>query len=121
MGMPRPGDRWQVGQVVALKKPHPCGGRSWTIYKLGLDVGLQCRQCGQRIKLMRRQFERAVERIEEVQRPTSKDPRVCVIQQPLCSMPTASLLPTCLIIRTLDVGRHQCVPRVPPLARTFAA
>ncbi len=52
---------WQVGQEVILKKPHPCGGRRWTIYKLGMDVGLQCQQCGQRIKLVRRQFERAVD------------------------------------------------------------
>ena len=52
---------WQVGQEVVLKKHHPCGGRRWTIYKLGMDVGLQCLQCGQRIKLVRRQFERAVD------------------------------------------------------------
>ena len=32
------------------------------IILLGMDVGLQCQQCGQRIKLARRKFERAVER-----------------------------------------------------------
>ncbi|MBI3325606.1 MAG: DUF951 domain-containing protein [Nitrospinae bacterium] len=52
---------WHVGQLVALKKPHPCGVRIWTIYKLGRDVGLQCQLCGQRVKLVRRTFERAVE------------------------------------------------------------
>jgi hypothetical protein len=52
---------WQVGQAVILKKSHPCGGQRWTIYKLGMDVGLQCQQCGQRIKLARRKFERAVD------------------------------------------------------------
>lgn len=54
---------WGVGQEVILKKSHPCGGRSWTIYKLGMDVGLQCQRCGQRIKLARQKFERAVVRI----------------------------------------------------------
>jgi hypothetical protein len=53
---------WQVGQRVVLTKSHPCGGRRWTIYKLGMDVGLQCQQCGQRIKLPRRTFERAAAR-----------------------------------------------------------
>jgi hypothetical protein len=53
---------WQVGQAVLLKKPHPCGGRRWLIYKLGMDVGLHCQQCGQRVKLGRRKFEHAVER-----------------------------------------------------------
>jgi hypothetical protein len=52
----------QVGQTVLLKKSHACGGRYWTIYKLGMDVGLQCQQCGQRIKLARRKFERVVDR-----------------------------------------------------------
>jgi hypothetical protein len=51
---------WQVGQGVILKQSHPCGGRCRTIYKLGMDVGLQCQRCGQRIKLARRKFERAV-------------------------------------------------------------
>jgi hypothetical protein len=53
---------WQVGQTIILKKSHPCGGWCWTIYKLGMDVGLQCQQCGQRIKLAHRKFERVVER-----------------------------------------------------------
>jgi hypothetical protein len=53
---------WQVGEKVILKRSHPCGGQRWTIYKLGMDVGLQCQQCGQRIKLTRRKFERAVDR-----------------------------------------------------------
>ena len=60
--MSRSSPPWQVGHEVILKKFHPCGGRHWTIYLLGMDVGLQCQRCGQRIKLARRQFERAVDR-----------------------------------------------------------
>jgi hypothetical protein len=52
----------QVGQGVILKKSHPCGGRHWIIYKLAMDVGLRCEQCGQRIKLARRKFERVADR-----------------------------------------------------------
>ena len=52
---------WQVGQEVVLKKSHPCGGRRWSLYKLGMDVGLQCQQCGQRVKLARRKLARAVD------------------------------------------------------------
>jgi hypothetical protein len=52
----------QVGQRVILKPSHPCGGQYWIIYKLGMDVGLQCEQCGQRIKLARRKFEPVVDR-----------------------------------------------------------
>jgi hypothetical protein len=53
---------WQVGQGVILKKSHPCGDQRWTIYKLGMDLGLRCQRCGQCIKLARRQFEPAVDR-----------------------------------------------------------
>jgi hypothetical protein len=53
---------WKVGHVVLLKKFHPCGDRRWTVYLLGMDVGLQCQGCRQRIKLSRRQFERVVDR-----------------------------------------------------------
>jgi len=53
--------------VVLLKKFHPCGGKRWTIYSLGMDVGLQCQCCGQRIKLTRRRFERAVDRDKPAQ------------------------------------------------------
>jgi hypothetical protein len=59
--MSRSSPPWRVGHEVILKKFHPCGGRHWVIYRLGMDVGLQCLRCGQRIKLSRRQFERAVE------------------------------------------------------------
>jgi hypothetical protein len=58
---------WKVGHVVLLKKFHPCGGKRWTIYSLGMDVGLQCQCCGQRIKLTRRRFERAVDRDKPAQ------------------------------------------------------
>jgi hypothetical protein len=58
--MSQPSLPWRVGQGVILTKSHPCGGRGWTVYKLGMDVGLQCQRCGQRIKLARRKFERAV-------------------------------------------------------------
>jgi hypothetical protein len=60
--MSTPFPPWQVGDGVILKKSHPCGGQRWSIYKLGMDVGLQCQQCGRRIKLARREFERAADR-----------------------------------------------------------
>jgi len=60
----RPGDR------VRLRKPHPCGGDTWTIVRVGADVGLVCCTCGQRILLTRRAFERRLARISRAQ-PTN--------------------------------------------------
>jgi hypothetical protein len=47
-----------VGDVVRLKKPHPCGGFDWTVVRLGADIGLKCQTCGRRVLLPRRDVER---------------------------------------------------------------
>jgi hypothetical protein len=49
-----------IGDVVRLKKPHPCGAFDWTVVRLGADIGLKCRGCGRRILLPRREAERRV-------------------------------------------------------------
>lgn len=36
-----------------MKKPHPCGGRVWSVTRLGADVKLQCKTCGKFINLTR--------------------------------------------------------------------
>ncbi len=47
-----------VGDVVKLKKAHPCGGFDWTVVRLGADIGLKCQTCGRRVLLPRRDLER---------------------------------------------------------------
>jgi hypothetical protein len=47
-----------VGDVVRLRKPHPCGGYDWTIVRLGADIGLRCTTCEHRVLLPRSLFER---------------------------------------------------------------
>ncbi len=47
-----------LGDVVRMKKPHPCGSYEWNVVRLGADIGLQCRTCGRRVLLPRREIER---------------------------------------------------------------
>jgi hypothetical protein len=47
-----------VGDVVRLKKPHPCGGVDWSVVRLGADIGIKCQTCGRRVLLPRRDLER---------------------------------------------------------------
>jgi len=49
-----------LGDVVRLKKQHPCGGNEWRVTRLGADIGIQCLKCQQRALLKRRVFERRV-------------------------------------------------------------
>jgi hypothetical protein len=51
-----------VGDVVEMRKVHPCGGYVWEIVRVGADIGLLCRTCGRRVLLPRRDFARGVKR-----------------------------------------------------------
>jgi len=48
----------RTGDVVRLKKKHPCGGDEWQVIRLGADIGLKCRKCQRRVTLERGVFER---------------------------------------------------------------
>lgn len=48
----------RIGDVVKLKKPHPCGGNEWEITRVGMDVVLQCLGCERKVRLVRYEFDR---------------------------------------------------------------
>jgi hypothetical protein len=47
-----------LGDIIRLKRSHPCGGNTWMVDRLGADIGLRCQSCGRRILIERRQVER---------------------------------------------------------------
>ena len=47
-----------LGQVIALKKEHPCGANRWEVVRLGADIGLRCQGCGRRVLIARPDLER---------------------------------------------------------------
>ncbi len=47
-----------LGDVVRLRRRHPCGGDEWLIDRLGADIGLSCRSCGRHVLIDRRTLER---------------------------------------------------------------
>ena len=49
-----------MGDVVRLRKPHPCGGYEWQVVRLGADIGMVCATCQRRVLLPRREFEKRV-------------------------------------------------------------
>lgn len=48
----------KIGDVVRLKKPHPCGSYEWTVSRVGADIGLHCNTCNHRVLLSRSVFEK---------------------------------------------------------------
>ena len=49
---------FRLGDVVQLRKVHPCGGFRWQVVRLGADIGLRCQTCGRRVLLDRRTLEK---------------------------------------------------------------
>jgi hypothetical protein len=49
---------FRVGDVIRLRKPHPCGSYDWTVVRIGADIGLRCLKCHHRVLLTRRDTER---------------------------------------------------------------
>jgi len=48
----------KLGDVVRLRKKHPCGSYEWQVVRLGADIGIKCLGCNRRVLLERRDFER---------------------------------------------------------------
>jgi hypothetical protein len=49
---------FRMGDVVRLRKPHPCGSFQWEVVRLGADIGLRCLTCGRRVLLERSVLEK---------------------------------------------------------------
>ena len=47
-----------LGDVLRLRRRHPCGGDHWLVDRLGADIGLRCATCGRHVLLDRRLLER---------------------------------------------------------------
>lgn len=54
----------RVGDVLTMKKEHPCGGRDWKVLRVGMDFKLSCLQCGREMMIPRSKAEKAVKQIK---------------------------------------------------------
>ena len=52
----------QLNDLLRLRKPHPCGSYEWTVVRLGADIGLECKGCGRRVLLTRRELRKRLKR-----------------------------------------------------------
>ena len=54
---------FRLGDVVRLKKVHPCGGFEWEVVRLGTDIGLRCSRCRRRVLMGRSDLEKRLKAI----------------------------------------------------------
>lgn len=62
----RPALDLYLGDLVRLRRRHPCGGDTWLVDRLGADIGLRCRTCDRHVLVERRTIERRL--VEFVER-----------------------------------------------------
>ena len=62
----------RVGDVLELKKTHPCGSKLWTVLRVGMDFKLRCQGCGHELMIPRSKAEKSVRKLL---RPDGGEPR----------------------------------------------
>ena len=53
----------QVGDILTMKKPHPCGSHEWEVLRTGADFKLKCLGCGHEVFGPRSKFEKRIRNI----------------------------------------------------------
>lgn len=54
----------QIGDILTMKKAHPCGSREWVVTRVGADFKLRCKGCGHEIMTPRAKAEKSIRSIE---------------------------------------------------------
>lgn len=49
---------YEIGDIVTLKKKHPCGSYDWEILRIGADFRLKCLGCGHQVMVPRKLVEK---------------------------------------------------------------
>ena len=79
----------KIGDIVRLKKKHPCGSYYWQVVRLGADIGIKCLQCQHRVLLPRSVFERRLKAVisrEETTTVKSVGERVKELEEKLADL-----------------------------------
>lgn len=53
----------QIGDIVTLKKQHPCGSKEWAVLRVGMDFRLKCMGCEHQIMIPRKQVEKNIRKV----------------------------------------------------------
>lgn len=55
-------DKFYLGDIVQMKKQHPCGSYEWEVLRLGADIKIKCVGCGRLVMLPRSKFQKGVKK-----------------------------------------------------------
>jgi hypothetical protein len=61
---------FKLGDLVEMKKPHPCGSKIWKVVRTGADIRIQCQGCSHQVMIPRSKFEKNMKKVVP---PTNKE------------------------------------------------
>jgi len=56
---------FKLGDIVRMKKVHPCGSYHWEVIRMGADIKIKCQGCGRIVMLPRLKFEKRMRKVEK--------------------------------------------------------
>ncbi|HZK42880.1 MAG TPA: DUF951 domain-containing protein [Syntrophomonadaceae bacterium] len=56
---------FDLGNIIKMKKPHPCGSYNWEIIRMGADIKIKCQGCNRIVMLPRQEFEKRMVKVVE--------------------------------------------------------
>ena len=67
--------QFQLGDVVLMKKPHPCGANEMEIIRMGMDIRIKCVKCKHSVLVPRLKFEKKFKKVlrAATQPPTEQE------------------------------------------------
>ncbi len=54
-----------VGDILTLRKPHPCGSFVWEVLRIGQDFRMECKGCGHQVMIPRSTVEKNIRKVRE--------------------------------------------------------
>ena len=58
-------DKTEVGDIITVKKQHPCGSAEWEVLRVGADVRIRCMGCGHMILLPRAKVSAMIKKVRK--------------------------------------------------------
>lgn len=60
-------DAFELGEIVQMKKKHPCGSYEFEIIRVGADIKIKCTGCGRIIMIPRSKFQKSAKKVVKIE------------------------------------------------------
>ena len=64
---------FELGDIVEMKKQHPCGTNEWKVIRMGADVRIKCEGCQHSVMIPRREFEKKMKKVIKAAEPSTEE------------------------------------------------